>query len=664
MNNGRRPDRTPARRPDEALTELFAGALGLRLFEEMIDGCGLHELIVRDGRPVDYRFLAVNAAFERLTGARAEDIVGRTVLEVMPNTEPVWIERYGHVALTGEPVRFEHFSGEVGRHFSVGAFRTSELRFAVTFTDVTERVRSENELRESQARLASIFRLAPVGIGVSRGRVIQEVNERVCTISGYRRDELVGQSSRMLYPSAGEFERAGRVTRADERLHGFATVESTWIRKDGEAVDVLLDSTPLDPDDVHAGTTFMVLDVTDTKRAAREREELERQLLHAQKLEAIGTLAAGIAHDFNNILSAMTGFAELALSDMAAESSARDDLAEVLQAGERARELVGQLLSFARAGDIDDEGDGGTTDISAVVREAGAMLRRSIPTSVAMTLSIAPDCSRVRVDGTRLHQLVVNLVTNAYHAVRGEGEMGSEGRIALSLDAVDVDPVADSRLAALPPGPYVRFVVRDNGHGMDASTRARIFDPYFTTKRSGEGTGLGLAIVHSIVNGTGGMVIVDSAPGEGTTFTIYLPVAEPERRRTEKDADGTVARRGGERVLLVDDDAAVLRMVGRSLERYGYDVTSCADGAAAVAAFSATPGRFDIVVTDQAMPRMTGTQLARVLLAARPDLPVILCTGYSHEISRDKADELGIRRLVFKPTTGGELAAQIRNVLD
>ncbi len=641
---------------------VFGGEMGLRVFDGMVDGCAVHEIVYENDEPVDYRFLAINKAYAETTGFRPTEVVGRTLREVMPFVEIRWLERYERVVRTGAPERFEHYSKEFGKHFVVSVFPIGGSCFAATFTDVSERASASQALAESQSRLSSIFRAAPIGVGLTLNRVIQEVNDRVCEISGYSRDELLGQSSRMVYASDEECERVGREKYAAIAETGFGAIESQWQRKDGTMVDVILQSSPLSGNDISQGVTFTVWDITEQKRVMRQREELERQLVQAQKLEAIGTLAAGIAHDFNNILSAVTGFAELAKGEVEPGSEVSGDLDEVLSAGERARELVGQILAFARQ----DEAGGrrAVVELPPIVREAGRLLRRSIPTSIDFEIRIGNGCSSVLAEGTRIHQIVVNLVTNAYHALIDRQDVGDQGHIVLALDDVDVNSSSFGTLSTLKPGRYARISVRDNGVGMSPTTVQRIFEPYFTTKRPGQGTGLGLSIVHGIVISHGGEITVKSRLGEGTAFFVYLPCAESVQESQTRVRDEADRLRGNERILFVDDDDSILRLASRSLRKLGYEVTTQRNGVRALETFKASPDSFDIVVTDPMMPHMTGTQLGQALLRIRPELPVILCTGFDGNLSPGEVVGLGIRSVAQKPIVGTELAALVRKTFD
>jgi len=389
-------------------------------------------------------------------------------------------------------------------------------------------------------------------------------------------------------------------------------------------------------------------------RDITKQKRMEIQIRQSQKMEAIGTLAGGIAHDFNNILTAILGYAELALGEVEKDSDAAVDIREIAQAGRRAGELVRQILTFSRQTEHEKK----PVRIQYIVKEALQLLRASIPTRIALRQDIDAAGGTVLADPTQIHQVVMNLSTNAYHAMRESG-----GVLGVTLKAVQIGPAKDDRLLGLLPGPYLDLTVSDTGCGMDKATMEKIFEPYFTTKKKGEGTGLGLAVAHGIVTQHGGRITVYSEPGRGSTFHVYLPelaTMAPELNNEEFE----VAPRGTERVLVVDDESIIVILEQRILTDLGYRVTALTSSVAAQQLFAAKPAEFDLVITDMAMPEMTGMELAASLLAVRPDIPIILCTGFSEIINEDTAKALGIREYVMKPVLRGKLATVVRKVLD
>jgi signal transduction histidine kinase len=387
-----------------------------------------------------------------------------------------------------------------------------------------------------------------------------------------------------------------------------------------------------------------------------ERKRLEAQLRQAQKLEAIGTLAGGIAHDFNNILTAILGYTDLALDDVRQDSNAWSYLHEVRKAGLRAKTLVQQILTFSRR----TEQPRMPVHLPLLIEEALALLRASLPSTIEIRQEITQDVGPVLADPTQLHQVLLNLSANAAHAMRETG-----GRLEVRLEAVEVDEQMTAQHPELQPGPYVCITVTDTGHGMTPEVMERIFEPFFTTKEPGEGTGMGLALVHGIVTSYGGTVLVASAIGQGTTFTVYLPrVADLVSRAVSQEGPPLAgAPPGAECVLFVDDEAALVTLGEAILRRLGYEVVVCTSSAEALEVFRAAPQRFDLVITDQTMPHMTGEGLAQALRHLQPDIPIILCTGFSHVMHAERARELGIDAFLMKPLAMQQLAQTIQQVM-
>jgi len=387
------------------------------------------------------------------------------------------------------------------------------------------------------------------------------------------------------------------------------------------------------------------------KREIEERKQVEKQLRQAQKMEAIGTLAGGIAHDFNNILAVILGFTEIALN-MPEDTRTQHWLKQVLKAGERAKELVQQILAFSR----ETEQERKPVRITPILKETLKLLSASLPATIEIREDVAAS-GTILGDPTQVHQVLMNLCTNAAYAMREEG-----GVLTVSQSDVELDVEAAARYPNLPPGSYLRLIVSDTGHGMDRAVMERIFDPYFTTKEPNEGTGLGLSVVHGIVQSYGGVITVDSEPGKGTSFHVVLP--RIDREDTPKAETFAPLPTGNERILFIDDEKMLVEMGQEMLESLGYDVVALTNSLEALETFRAQPDRFDLVITDQTMPHKTGAELARELLRIRPDIPIILCTGFSEIITEKQAEATGIRRFLMKPILRREMAQTIRDLLD
>ncbi len=393
-------------------------------------------------------------------------------------------------------------------------------------------------------------------------------------------------------------------------------------------------------------------DISRIKDLEKESFRVQAQLQQAQKMEAIGTLAGGIAHDFNNILSAVIGYTEIVLCDVPEDTSQHRNLREVLKAGNRARDLVKQILTFSRQ----TEQELKPVQINQVVGEALKLLRASLPTTVTIVQNIQSD-STVLADPTQIHQVIMNLCTNAAHALRSKG-----GHLEIELSDLALGGNFTDQHSYLSPGVYIKLRISDTGHGMEKAILDRIFDPFFTTKEPGEGTGMGLAVVMGIIKSHGGIITVDSEIGKGSTFNVFLPVIQQDVEQEVRTKAPIPT--GNERILFIDDEKTLVDLGRQILQRLGYEVTIRTSSVEALELFMEQPHKFDLVITDMTMPNMTGDELAGKLMNIRADIPVILCTGYSERISKERANDLGIKEFILKPIVMRELAKTVRNVLD
>ncbi len=550
--------------------------------------------------------------------------------------ERVWI-------ITGYPVKNE--TGEI-----IGAVEVT--------VDGTKREQAEQALRESQEKYRNILESIEDGyFEVDNAGNLTFFNDSLRKILGYSKDELMGINNRQYVDE----ENAKKLYRTFNKVYNTGKADkgfdSEIIRKDGSSRYVEASvSLRKDSEGQPIGFRGIVRDISERKLGEEEKARLEAQLRQSQKMEAIGILAGGIAHDFNNILAAIIGYTEIAGLQVPEDNKAKESLKEVLNAGRRARDLVKQILAFSRKG----EQEAIPIQISHIVKEALKLIRSSLPTTIEIRQNIKSDTGIVEADPTQIHQILMNLCTNAAHAMREEG-----GILEVAIRNVEVGGW-DSESGGLDmiPGPYLLLSVSDTGEGMTPEVLGRIFDPYFTTKEKGEGTGLGLAVVHGIVKIYGGTIRAFSEPGKGTTFHVYLP-----RIKEEKEMAGDVSRpgvfpTGQERVLFVDDEPVLVEIAKQMLERLGYEVTTRTSSIEALELFRTKPDQFDLVITDMTMPNMTGDKLSRELMQIRPDIPIIICTGYSERISEEKAKGMGIRVFVMKPLVMRDLANTIRNVLD
>jgi signal transduction histidine kinase len=394
-------------------------------------------------------------------------------------------------------------------------------------------------------------------------------------------------------------------------------------------------------------------EIAKPKRAEEEKKKLEAQVQRAHRMEAIGTLAGGIAHDFNNILTAIIGYTELLRYDLPEDSKLQTNLKAIYEAGIRAKHLVKQILTFSRQSEEEKK----PLRISIIIKEALNLVRASLPTTIEMRQNLESTSDTVLANPTQMHQVLINLCTNSAQAMQGKG-----GVLEVSLEDADLDLEAAAHNPDLKPGAYVKLTVRDTGSGIAPEIVKRIFEPYFSTREPDQGTGMGLAVVHGIVESTGGAITVESKLGEGTAIHVFFPrimsEVTPEARALSPFPKGT------ERILFVDDEKALVDIGVQLLEQLGYRVTARTSSIEALEAFRHQPEKFDLVITDQTMPNMTGEMLARELLHIRPDIPILLCTGYSELISEAQAKALGVRRLIMKPFVIREMSEAIRQVLD
>ncbi len=386
-----------------------------------------------------------------------------------------------------------------------------------------------------------------------------------------------------------------------------------------------------------------------------EKERLREQLYHSQKIEALGTLAGGIAHDFNNILGIIVGYSEMIqMFHLPEGSPIFSNIDEILKASYRAKELIYQILTFCHKSDQEKE----SLQLSLIVKESLIFLRSVLPSSIEIRQHIEKKTARILASPVNMHQMIMNLCTNAAHAMREKG-----GILEVELSETEIDEETARRIQVPAPGQYLRLTVKDTGHGISPEIRERIFDPYFTTKKTGDGTGLGLAVVHGIVTLHKGAITVESEPGTGSIFRVFFPVLEKEITEDDVKKSDPIPR-GKEAILFIDDERSLVEFGQGMLTFLGYEVVAQTSSVEALELFRSQPDRFDLVITDQTMPHLTGDRLAAELLRIRPDIPIILCTGYSEKISRESAEAIGIRKFIFKPVRIREIAGAIREALE
>ncbi len=521
--------------------------------------------------------------------------------------------------------------------------------------EVAVRVLAEEKLKENQERLQAILDHSPALISIKNvdGDILL-VNEKFKDLTGASPEQTIGKNIFDVFPK----DSAESIREKDVAvLQEARAIEAEEIveHQDGTWHTYFSVKFPLKND---AGITWGVCaistDITDRKKIEEEKANLEAQLSQAQKMESIGTLAGGIAHDFNNILTAIIGYTELARTDSDNPERLRQDLDEVLRGGLRAKELVQQILTFSRSDTLKLQ----PLKAQVIVKEALKLLRSSIPTTIEIRQDVDQDCPPILADPSQVHQLIMNLSTNAYHAMKKSG-----GVLEVTVHAVTLNQAEAAGKGDIEPGPYLKMEIRDTGCGISKDIMGKIFDPYYTTKQLGEGTGLGLAVVHGIVSRLRGHISVVSVPDKGSTFTIYLPTIAASQEKIKQEVAGPLPK-GHERVLLVDDDSSIAQLSQKILTTLGYTVTALTSSKDTLQIFAGDPQAFDLVITDMTMPEMTGEELAREILRIRPGMPIIMCSGYSEIIDEAKAMSLGISSYVMKPIVIKDLAGVVRKVLD
>jgi two-component system cell cycle sensor histidine kinase/response regulator CckA len=641
----------------------------------------------------DHKLLYWNKALEELTGLKAKDMVGTAqqwrafysdrrpcMADVLVDEDFAAIPSLYSGECTASKLLDEayeamEFFPELGKNgrwlrFTAAAIRNSQENLVgaiETLEDITERKQVENTLTSERERLASILDGIPVPTFMidSNHRVVLW-NRHNEIYTGIAKEKVLGKPLNLnllfqekVSPALAElvlemgdeelmakFGRRG-LQKSDVHPHTYESIGKILI-KGKERTLAIQAARILDSSGEVVGAVQTGQDITD-------RIQLEIQLRQTQKMEAIGTLAGGIAHDFNNILSAIMGYTDMALGGLAENTNLRRYLQQVYKAGERARDLVKQILAFSRQSEEKPR----PLRISPMVKEVLKLLRASLPSTIMIHQDIQTDQDTVLADPTQIHQILMNLCTNAAHAMREK-----KGELKISLTPVEVKPVDALFIHhGLIPGMYIKLTVRDTGAGIAPEIMNRIFDPFFTTKKPGEGTGMGLSVVYGIVRGYGGTITAESEIGKGTEFHVYFPLLMETWDKQEAKDEAPIAG-GKEHILFVDDEEVLVQLGMRILTGLGYNVVGMTSSLEALELFQAKPDRFDLVITDTTMPNLTGIELAQEFMRIRSDIPIILCTGFSEAITQERAKVIGIKDFIMKPMIKNQIAPAIRRILD
>ncbi len=606
--------------------------------------------------------LLMNKMVARQLGRPEADCIGRSIETLFPITADVILQRvqaafssgrsatYENRIRAGEETRwlFSVFQPVCDAHNEIHAVQILSL-------DVTEQKRAQEDLLHTKRLLDKSQHVAKIGHWEWRLR-----DDRITYSDGYRRlygfgpDEAVSVEAAIAMIHPDDHARWNEELKQSFEARRPFLLDYRIVRRDG-SIAWLNAQTELsyNAEGKPSKIWGVLQDITERVEAEQKRIELESRLRQSQKMEAIGTLAGGIAHDFNNILSSIIGYTELAMEDVQAETLTHQNLKEVFRAGLRAKELVRHILTFSRQTEIQRQ----PIAVSAIVQETARMLRATIPAFIALKTEDLSKNSTIMGDASQLHQVILNLCTNAAHAMEEKG-----GTLSIRLENLIVRPEDTPSMPENVVGPCLKLSVSDTGVGIAPELIERIFEPYMTTKPAGKGTGLGLSVVHGIVQSHRGCISVKSRPNEGTAMEIILPLIEKEMDARKIPAASVCT--GNEHILLVDDEQQIVHSQKQALERLGYTVTARTSSIEAMEAFRAHPDRYRAVVTDMTMPNLTGDLMAKEMKSIRPDIPIIICTGYSEKLSESRVRMSGIDLFLMKPVGRMDLANALRQLLD
>ncbi|MCF8028561.1 MAG: PAS domain S-box protein [Desulfobacteraceae bacterium] len=611
---------------------------------------------------IDATVTYITPNVEKISGYRPDEIIGRCYIDfVCPEDLPNRLDFFEKVA-SGKGVATEYrYRTKEGGYVWVmsnarGIFQNGEISgIQGMLVDITERKNMEQALQESEQRYRNILESIEDGFyEIDMDHNILFCNQALCRILGCSREELIGMPAKNFMDQKNRKKISRAVMSVNKTGEPWRFIDWELIGKDG-SIRHIESSLTLVKDDQATPLKYrgIARDVTERKIAEKEKQRLQARLRHAHQMEAIGTLAGGIAHDFNNILSSVIGYAELTKDHLEKDSLPHQNLARINEAGLRAKDLVRQILTLARP----IEEDARPVSLVSMIKEALKMLRSTLPSSIELVENISDNNLMINADPTQLHQMIINLATNAKHAMDS-----GVGTMTVTIEATRFDNSIQNKNPGLRPGDYAHIAVSDTGAGIPEKHINRIFEPYFTTREKGLGTGLGLSIVHGIVKSHNGYIEAESHVGKGSTFHVYFPLIRGKKPQPG-DLKKTSLLGGSECILLVDDELPIVEMEQQSLASLGYTIIARTSSIEALQTFKAEPGKFDLVITDMTMPNMTGDMIAREFKKLRPEMPIILCTGFSEHIEKKNGNP-EIDAFLLKPVVRDKMAGTVRKVLD
>jgi len=648
-------DITGRKRAEEALRESEVRSRKLAAIVESSDDAIISKTL--DGIVTSW-----NRGAEQIYGYTESEMIGKPISTLLPpghsdETEAILEQiKSGSRLVHYESVRRRKDGQRIDMSLTISPIKNLEGEVIAASTigrDITERKRAERLLRQSEEKFKTAFLTSPDSININRleDGMFVSINNGFTRITGYTAEDAVGKTSIEL-DIWEDIEARNTLVAALMTRGSMENLETRFRKKSGGTLVGLMSASLIEIEGV-PHILSITRDISEMKAAEEKRMDLERRLLQAQKLESIGTLAGGIAHDFNNVLGGIMGYTEMSLQYTEKDSKLERNLLKVLKATERAKHLIEQILTFSRKTNPQKM----ITCIRPIIKEAMDLLRASIPSTVAIDSDLDKNTKSVLADPTKIHEVLLNLATNAVHA------MNRKGTLTINLYNQVLERKMYGQTGEIAPGEYSVIEVADTGCGMDTTTLSKAFEPFFTTKAVGEGTGMGLSVVLGIVQSLGGDIVVESEVGHGTTFRLYLPaVEEPVSCATSEEALFKIS--GDEHVLFVDDEPMLVEMVKDMLTPLGYTITGVSSSLDALQSIKTQSNNYDIVITDQTMPDMTGIELAKEVLKFKRDLPVILCTGFSSELNPERATALGVQQILMKPFRVDDLGKAIRSIFD